>query len=85
LKPMFNGENLCLPKADRRPTPNPATSRPTTKRGIAVDAVCRMTPIVKTKQDKSRPHFLPSRSPAGEAARAPKKVPADRMDTIKLR
>jgi len=46
-------------KHETRPTPRPANTRPTTKRGIAAEAVCRMIPTVKIRVAKMIPHFLP--------------------------
>lgn len=69
-------------KAEMRPTPKPAKNRPATNNGMAVAAVWRMTPNVKTPVDAIKPHRRPTISPIGAALRAPKKVPAERMDTI---
>ena len=69
-------------RAETRPTPKPAKNRPATKRGIAVAAVCRITPNMKTKQEAIRPIRRPSRSPTGAEVREPKKVPAERRETI---
>lgn len=41
-----------------------------------------MTPKVKTPVEAIMPHRRPKRSPIGDAPSAPKKVPADRSDTI---
>lgn len=45
-------------------------------------AVCRMTPKMKTMADKMRPQRRPTASARGAAPRAPKKVPADKMETM---
>ena len=68
--------------ADMRPTPNPAKNRPARKRGMLTAAVCRMTPKINTNDDRIRPKRRPAQSARGAAPRAPKKVPADRMETI---
>ena len=39
------------------PTPRPATTRPTTKRGRAVAATWKATPIEKTKAPKIKPNL----------------------------
>lgn len=65
------------------PTPYPAKKRPATKSGMAVAAVWRMTPKVKTSVETIRPHRRPKKSPVGAAVKAPQKVPADSKDTIK--
>ena len=64
------------------PTPKPAKKRPATNMGMAVAMVCRMTPKVKTTVETMRPSRRPRMSPVGEAVKAPKKVPAERMETI---
>jgi hypothetical protein len=71
-----------LLKAEMRPTPKPAKNLPATNNGMAVAAVWRMTPKVKTPVDAIKPHLRPRISPIGAALRAPKKVPAERMETI---
>ena len=68
--------------AESKPTPKPAKKRPAVKRGIWVDAVCKMTPKQKTKVETIKPKRRPTVSANGAAPRAPKKVPAERMDTI---
>jgi len=42
----------------------------------------RITPRQKTTQDEMRPNRRPIMSDTGAAVRAPKKVPAERMETI---
>lgn len=49
---------------------------------MEVAAVCRMTPRVKTSVELMRLHRRPTKSATGAAPRAPKKVPADKMETI---
>lgn len=67
--------------ADTRPTPRPAKNLPAMNIGGAVDAVCKMTPRLKTAPAAAiRPHRLPRMSAKGAANKAPKNVPADRMD-----
>lgn len=68
--------------AERRPTPRPAKKRPATKRGIEVEMVWRTTPKQKTKLSMIIPHRRPTVSAIGAAPRAPKKVPAERRETI---
>jgi hypothetical protein len=73
-----------LLNAEIRPTPKPAKKRPAMKRGCSVDAVCRITPKLKTMPAETiRPKRRPRRSPNGAAVSAPKNVPADKMDTIR--
>ena len=50
--------------------------------GIVVEATWRATPMEKTRQEAIRPIRRPILSPKGEAQRAPKKVPADKIETI---
>jgi hypothetical protein len=70
--------------ADIRPTPRPAKNRPTMNIGRSVEAVCKMRPRLKTSPAEAiRPHLRPIISAIGAARRAPKKVPADKIDTIK--
>ena len=64
------------------PTPRPAKKRPAMNTGIAVDAVCTMTPNVKIPVLKIMAQRRPSISANGAEKRAPKKVPADRIETI---
>jgi hypothetical protein len=70
-------------KADINPTPRPAKKRPATKSGIATEAVCKITPKLNTTRVTISPRLLPMKSASGAAARAPKNVPADKMETIK--
>lgn len=81
-KSISFGEGIHILNAEMRPTPKPAKNLPATKMGMAVAAVWRMTPKVKTPVDAIKPHLRPRISPIGAALRAPKKVPAERMDTI---
>jgi hypothetical protein len=69
-------------KAEIKPTPRPAKKRPARKMGIPVAAVCRMTPRLNTWAEAIRPQRRPIRSPMGAAPRAPKNVPAERMETM---
>lgn len=64
------------------PTPYPAKNRPATKVGIEEAAICKITPTQKTTQDAMRPKRRPMVSAVGAAVKAPKKVPAERMETI---
>ena len=61
-------------------TPKPAMTRPTMKVAHLVSS-WRPTPRQKTRQDMIRPHLRPTISPIGNAKRAPKKVPAERIET----
>lgn len=73
-----------LLSAETNPTPKPAKNRPAIKRSCSVLAVCKMTPRLNTKPHATiRPQRRPSRSPKGAAASAPKKVPAERMETMR--
>jgi hypothetical protein len=70
-------------RIDKSPTPNPAIARPATKRPMPVDAVCIATPIQNTRAANCIPNFLPMISATGAPRRAPKKVPADRIETTR--
>jgi hypothetical protein len=72
-----------LLKADIKPTPKPAKKRPATKRGIAAEAVWNITPKQKTTRVIISASLLPRKSAKGAAAKAPKNVPADKMETIR--
>jgi hypothetical protein len=61
-------------------TPKPAMTRPTMNVAHLVSS-WRPTPRQKTRQDMIRPHLRPTISPIGNAKRAPKKVPAERIET----
>ena len=65
-------------KTDIRPTPIPANTRPTTKRGMASEAVCIATPIEKTAQAETIPHLRPRISATG----APNSAPDGRGDEV---
>ena len=65
------------------PTPQPAKTRPTTKRGRAEAAVCMATPAEKMRTARTMDHLLPRKSAVGAAKRAPKKVPAGKMETTR--
>ena len=65
-------------------TPNPAITRPTTKVAQLVSS-CKPTPRQKTTHDATSPHLRPTMSPIGNARSAPKKVPAERMDTCETK
>lgn len=65
-----------------RPTPKPAKKRPAMNIGNAVEAVCKTTPKLKTMPaDINRARRRPKKSARGAAVSAPKKVPAERMET----
>ena len=65
-------------------TPIPAITRPTTKVAQWVSS-CKPTPRERTMQDTTIPHLRPTMSPIGNAKSAPKKVPAERMDTYQIK
>jgi len=79
---LWKGGLRYVLKADTRPTPKPAKKRPAVKRGMEVAAVCMITPALKTQQETMSDQRRPSRSAMTAAPRAPKKVPADRIETI---
>jgi hypothetical protein len=92
MNPLFQEEHSGFVKrfiadinllvAEIKPTPKPAKKRPARKRGILVAAVCRMTPKINTIVETMRPKRRPIASATGAAVRAPKKVPADKMETM---
>jgi hypothetical protein len=49
---------------------------------MEVAAVCKTTPTLKTQVEMMRPILRPRLSASRGEARAPKKVPADRMETM---
>ncbi len=49
---------------------------------MAVAAVCSTTPKLKTQVEIIKPGRRPTESAKKGEARAPKKVPAERMDTM---
>jgi hypothetical protein len=67
-----------------RPTPKPAKKRPARNMGIAVAIVWRTTPRLKTQVEIIKAGRRPRKSARRGDARAPKKVPADRMETMAL-
>ena len=69
--------------AETKPTPIPAMTRPTTRRGTVVEATCRMTPMMKMIQPTMIVTRRPMKSATSPAIRAPKNVPADRIDTMR--
>jgi hypothetical protein len=58
-------------RQETRPTPRPAKTRPTANFGIVVEATWIATPMENTKVERIIPRFLPSKSAAGAASRAP--------------
>ena len=70
--------------ADTNPTPKPATMRPPTSTLTVVEATCRATPQEKMAQAIMMDRRRPIQSARFPPKRAPKKVPADRIDVIKL-
>jgi hypothetical protein len=75
-------EREVILNAETKPTPNPAKNRPATNNGISVAAVCKMTPNMKTMEDTISDQRRPMRSAIIDEASAPKKVPAERIETI---
>lgn len=73
---------MYLLRAEIRPTPRPAKKRPARNRGTPVAAVCSTTPKIKTKEDTISANRRPIVSPSAGLERDPKKVPAERMDTM---
>lgn len=69
--------------AETKPTPNPAIRRPATRRPRLEEAVWRITPMMKTKQPAMTVVRRPNQSARSPAMRAPKKVPAERIETIR--
>lgn len=70
-----------VPSAEIKPTPTPAKKRPARNSGRDVAAVWKTTPTLKIQHDTMRPQRRPMLSPSNGDARAPKKVPADRIET----
>jgi hypothetical protein len=68
--------------ADTKPMPRPAITRPGTSSATVVEAT-RMTPMEKTPQPAMIVERRPIQSAREPANRAPKKVPADKMETIR--
>lgn len=68
--------------AETNPTPRPAMRRPGTSRETDVEATCRMTPSEKMMHPAMMVDRRPIQSATEPAINAPKKVPADRMDTM---
>lgn len=80
---MMTMMNLVyLLRAEIKPTPKPAKKRPARNMGMAVEIVCRTTPRLKTQVEIMRAGRRPKKSASRGEARAPKKVPADRMETM---
>lgn len=77
---MENGNDLL--SAEMRPTPKPAKNRPARKRGMAVAMVWRTTPRLNTHVEMRRAGRRPRWSARKGEARAPKNVPAERMETM---
>lgn len=71
--------------ADIKPTPSPAKNLPAMNSAwLPVVIVCRITPRLKTiAQELMIPHRRPRLSANGAANRAPKKVPAERIETMR--
>jgi hypothetical protein len=74
-------------KQETRPTPIPANTRPTTKRGSSLEAVCIAIPTEKTRHADMIPNFRPMMSATGEARRAPgeKKVNIENIGDLMKR
>ena len=76
-------KNFHLLMAEINPTPKPAKNRPATNIGMSVAAACKITPKLNIIEvDAMRPQRRPMASATGAAVRAPKNVPADRIETI---
>lgn len=73
---------IYLLRAEIKPTPKPAKKRPARNMGIAVEMVWSTTPRLKTQVEIMRAGRRPKKSANRGEARAPKKVPAERMDTM---
>jgi hypothetical protein len=69
--------------AETKPTPKPAMRRPATSRPRPEDAVCKMQPMPYTIHPRITVVLLPNQSARSPARMAPKKVPAERIETIK--
>jgi hypothetical protein len=69
--------------AETNPTPKPAMIRPTAKTAMVLEASWITTPIANTTQPVIIVVRRPIQSARSPAKRAPKKVPAERIETIK--
>jgi hypothetical protein len=69
--------------AETKPTPKPVMIRPTAKTATVLEAIWITTPIANTTQPVIIVVRRPIQSERSPARRAPKKVPADRIETIK--
>jgi hypothetical protein len=79
-KGMLFSEMHMVKKTALHTTPIPAITRPMTKVAHLVSS-CKPIPRQKIKHEATIPHLRPTMSPMGNAKSAPKKVPAERMDT----
>ena len=68
--------------AETKPIPIPAMRRPGTRTAIVVEATWRTTPSEKTPHPAMIVERRPIQSARDPANSAPKKVPADKIDTI---
>ena len=73
-----------VPETSPHTTPIPAITRPATNVAQWVSS-CKPTPRQKIMHDATIPHLRPTMSPIGNAKSAPKKVPAERMDTCQAK
>jgi hypothetical protein len=69
--------------ADTNPTPNPAIKRPATNSPRLLEAVCKTQPIPYTTHPRMTVVLRPNQSARSPARMAPKKVQADRMETMR--
>jgi len=68
-------------RAETRPTPKPAKKRPARNRSRLVEATWRMTPRLNIQQETIKDQRRPILSAIKGENRAPKNVPAERMET----
>ena len=69
-------------RAEIKPTPNPAKNLPARNKGREVAAVWKITPRMKTQDEAISAQRRPIVSAMKGEAKAPKKVPADKMETM---
>ena len=69
--------------ADTNPTPKPAMRRPATMSPRVLDAVCSTTPRMKIPHPAMMVVRRPTKSARSPAMRAPKNVPAERMEVMR--
>jgi hypothetical protein len=69
--------------AETKPMPNPAIRRPGIRTPTLEEATCRMTPSEKMVHPAMIVARRPIQSATEPAIRAPKKVPAERIETMR--